>query len=306
MSRTPSTEPPRPPGEQATTGEPASERLRFSKAQLVLAFAIAGISDAIGIFAGVAPPFIWVVDIATVLLLFAVLGRQWLLLPGLALEAIPGVGVLPFWLLVVVAIALLGTPRPRLKLFKSRSNVVLLLFFILLPAAPAYAHEQRPGYLELREKAAGHYEVVWKQPAVGDLVMRLNPVFPDSCTMTSAERQLSPGAMFTRLTLFCPGGLAGKTIQFAGLEDTITNVLVRVHHQDGSEETHLVHSTAPFVTVRGTAGWSARAWSYLQLGVEHIMLGVDHLLLVLGLLLIVKDRWMLLKTVSAFTVAQTR
>jgi hypothetical protein len=43
----------------------------------------------------------------TALLLFMVLGRQWLLLPGLALEAIPG-GILPFWLLVVGAIAVLG------------------------------------------------------------------------------------------------------------------------------------------------------------------------------------------------------
>jgi hypothetical protein len=40
----------------------------------------------------------------TALLLFLALGRQWLLLPGLALEAIPGLGVLPFWLLVVGAI----------------------------------------------------------------------------------------------------------------------------------------------------------------------------------------------------------
>jgi hypothetical protein len=36
-------------------------------------------------------------------------------LPGLALEAIPGVGVLPFWLLVVAAIAVLGTPRPKFE-----------------------------------------------------------------------------------------------------------------------------------------------------------------------------------------------
>jgi len=46
------------------------------------------------------------------LLHFLVLGRQWLLLPGLALEAIPGLGVLPFWLMVVGAILALGTPRP--------------------------------------------------------------------------------------------------------------------------------------------------------------------------------------------------
>ena len=68
--------------------------------------------DPQGAFATPLPPIVWVVDLATVLLLFMVLGRQWLLLPGLALEAIPG---LPFWLLVVGAIAVLGTPRPTFE-----------------------------------------------------------------------------------------------------------------------------------------------------------------------------------------------
>src|SRR5262249_50441779 len=99
---------------QPTSAKPSSsETLKFSKKQLALAVAIAGVSDAIGAFATPLPPLVWVVDIATALLLFLVLGRQWLLLPGLALEAIPGLGVLPFWLLVVGAIALLGTPRPK-------------------------------------------------------------------------------------------------------------------------------------------------------------------------------------------------
>jgi hypothetical protein len=44
---------------------------------------------------------------------------------------------------------------------------------------------------------------------------------------------------------------------------------------------------------------------YLQLGLEHILTGLDHLLFVLGLVLIVPDRWMLLKTVSAFTLAHS-
>jgi hydrogenase/urease accessory protein HupE len=185
--------------------------------------------------------------------------------------------------------------------------LILLLLWLGQEAMPqrACAHESRPGYLELREVADGRYEVLWKQPAVGELVLRLSPVFPDNCTVTGAERQLLPGAMFTRLTLSCPGGLTGKTIQFSGLEDTMTTVLVRVHHLDASEETHLVHPTAPFVTIRGAAGWAERARSYLQLGIEHILLGVDHLLFVLGLLLIIRDRWMLVKTVSAFTVAHS-
>jgi hypothetical protein len=99
---------------QPTSAEtPSSKTLKFSKKRLALAFAIAGISDVIGAFATLAPPIVWIVDLGTALLLFMVLGRQWLLLPGLALEAFPGVGVLPFWLLVVGAIAVLGTPRPK-------------------------------------------------------------------------------------------------------------------------------------------------------------------------------------------------
>ena len=104
------------PNKQPTSaGTTISKNLKFSKKQLVLAFAIAGISDAIGAFATPLPPIVWVVDLGTALLLFMVLGRQWLLLPGLALEAIPGLGALPFWLLVVGAIAVLGTPRPHLE-----------------------------------------------------------------------------------------------------------------------------------------------------------------------------------------------
>jgi hypothetical protein len=104
------------PDEQPTSVKPSSSETRkFSKKRLVLAFAIAAVSDAIGAFATPLPPIVWVVDIGTALLLFVVLGRQWMLLPGLALEAIPGLGVLPFWLLVVGAVALLGTPRPKFE-----------------------------------------------------------------------------------------------------------------------------------------------------------------------------------------------
>jgi hypothetical protein len=94
---------------------PSSKVLKFSKKRLAIAFGIAGVSDAIGAFATPLPPIVWVVDIGTALLLFMILGRQWLLLPGLALEAIPGLGILPFWLLVVAAIAVLGTPRPKFE-----------------------------------------------------------------------------------------------------------------------------------------------------------------------------------------------
>jgi hypothetical protein len=107
--------PPEPSKQPTSTEGSSSNPLKFSKERLAVAFAIAGISDAVGAFVTPLPPIGWVVDIVTALLLFLVLGRQWLLLPGLVLEAIPGVGILPFWLLVVGAIAVLGTPRPTFE-----------------------------------------------------------------------------------------------------------------------------------------------------------------------------------------------
>ena len=104
------------PSRRPTSAEtPSSTILKFSKKRLAVAFVVAGISDAIGAFTTPLPPIGWVVDLATAMLLFMVLGRQWLLLPGLALEAIPGLGILPFWLLVDGAIAVLGTPRPTFE-----------------------------------------------------------------------------------------------------------------------------------------------------------------------------------------------
>ena len=87
--------------------EPLS-RLRFSKTTLVLAFAIAAVSDAVSFFLALTPPLQWAADLITALLLFAVLGRQWILLPGLIMEAIPGFSIFPIWLLVVGAIAFTG------------------------------------------------------------------------------------------------------------------------------------------------------------------------------------------------------
>jgi len=43
--------------------QPTSAEIKFSKKQLALAFAIAGISDAIGAFAAPLPPIVWVVDL---------------------------------------------------------------------------------------------------------------------------------------------------------------------------------------------------------------------------------------------------
>jgi MFS superfamily sulfate permease-like transporter len=88
---------------------------RFSRRRLALAFAMAGLADGISFFLTLTPPLQWAIDLVTAILLFVVLGWQWILLPGLIMEAIPGLYVFPFWVLVVGAAAMWGTARPKMK-----------------------------------------------------------------------------------------------------------------------------------------------------------------------------------------------
>ena len=173
-------------------------------------------------------------------------------------------------------------------------------------ASTALAHEARPGYLALRESGPGTYALLWKRPTGGEVEIRITPVIPQGCRLATPDRQqLTPGAVLVRGTLTCDGGLAGKTLRVAGLETTITDVLVRIQHADGRVESHLLRPASPSVTLGALTSRLERALSYLQLGVQHILLGVDHLLFVLGLLLIVSDRWMLVKTITSFTAAHS-
>ena len=101
----------------------ARVRQRHSRARLVSAFGVAAAADAISVVLSLAPPIQWAIDLVTALLLFAILGRQWMLLPGLVLEAIPGIAVVPFWTIVVGTIATLGVVRSDLTdTTKSRST----------------------------------------------------------------------------------------------------------------------------------------------------------------------------------------
>jgi hypothetical protein len=80
-----------------------------------MAFVLAALADGLSIFWTWTPPVQWAADLVTAAALFIVLGWQWILLPGLIMEAIPGVYIFPFWLLVVGALALWGTVRPNRK-----------------------------------------------------------------------------------------------------------------------------------------------------------------------------------------------
>jgi hypothetical protein len=183
----------------------------------------------------------------------------------------------------------------------------VVLIGLLALATSAAAHEVRPGYLELRQSGEVTWEVTWKVPTRGDLRLALDPLVPASCSATADRSSMrTAGALVERWTVECPDGLAGRlTIQ--GLEYTLTDVLVRIQPTDGEARSFLLRSNSPSAVLGEEASGRAvqRAAGYLTLGVEHILLGIDHLLFVLGLLLIVQNRWMLVKTVTSFTLAHS-
>ena len=86
---------------------------RPSRKRQAIAFLVAAVSDFLSFWMVLAPPMQWVIDLATALLLFLILGRRWMLLPGLIAEAIPGMGVFPVWVLVVLSIILYDDIKGR-------------------------------------------------------------------------------------------------------------------------------------------------------------------------------------------------
>jgi len=81
--------------------------------------------------------------------------------------------------------------------------------------------------------------------------------------------------------------------------------LFRFKTVSGDTATRMIgpETTSWTIPLRGTRLSIAR--DYATLGLRHILEGVDHLLFVLGLLMLVHDRWMLLKTITSFTVAHS-
>ena len=183
---------------------------------------------------------------------------------------------------------------------------ILICVVVLSGVHRASAHEVRPGLLELRETKPGVYSLFWKKPAGGESEIQIAPLVPPGCELSTADQQ-SPalGAFVMRGVLRCEGGIQGKTLAVAGLESTVTDVIVRVEMLDGRRWTAIIHPSQPWVQIAASQTRMAVIGSFIVEGVRPILFGADHMLFVLGLLLIVKDRWMLLKTITAFTVAHS-
>jgi hydrogenase/urease accessory protein HupE len=185
-----------------------------------------------------------------------------------------------------------------------RFLAALGLLFVLHNAVAA--HELRPGFLEIRQSGAETYDVRFKVPARGEMRLSLYVRLPGECSNDKPPRTERAGDAFVEhLAISCPVGLAGRQIAIDGLSSTFTDVVVRVESADGSVQATRLTPDQPGFIVAAAPTWMDTARTYFLLGVEHILLGVDHLLFVLALLLLVRNPWMLVKVITAFTVAHS-
>ena len=186
-------------------------------------------------------------------------------------------------------------------------STVLIVAFAAVLSPAAYAHEMRPGYLEIRESAPDIYEVLWKVPARGtNERLGLYLRFADDVEMlTEPVSGFTAGAYIQRMRIRRTGGLTGSPITIDGLTGSYTDVLLRLERADGTELTRLLTPDRPTYVVEANPGLGQVIWAYFVLGGEHILLGIDHLLFILALLLVVVGWRKLVGAISAFTVAHS-
>jgi hydrogenase/urease accessory protein HupE len=177
-----------------------------------------------------------------------------------------------------------------------------------LCSAVGYAHEVRPAYLEITENAQHRFDVLWKQPSSGELVLKLTPHLSNGLLDDAPTEESYASSFVVRRwenLAFTRDSFDGATLEIQGLQFTLTDALVNLSFANGQQIQEILRPDSPALTVHLTGSAKLAVPAYLRLGIEHILTGFDHLSFVLALLLLVRDGSTLVKTITAFTVAHS-
>lgn len=180
---------------------------------------------------------------------------------------------------------------------------MMLLFGVLISAQIADAHESRPLYVQITEKAPATFSVTWKIPPSALSVTTPKVVMPQSCNPSAPPA----GTRLIKRQLFqCQSDLSGETIRvaFPGYNPSIST-LFRFERLSGEKHTAIQSPKSPAWRVPDKEGTVSVAMQYLVLGIEHILKGYDHLLFVACLMFIAGTWRRVLVTVTGFTIAHS-
>lgn len=185
-------------------------------------------------------------------------------------------------------------------------RISLCVMLWSLGVTMAAAHEIRPAYLQIDETGNGRFSILWRTPLLSGMRLPVVLRLPDDVrTVTAPSERTFPDSLVERRIIETPDGLGGKRIEFAGLQATITDVIVRAKTRDGAAVTTIVRPSQPWVDIEDELDPFEVAATFFRHGVDHILYGIDHLLFVASLMLVVRGWPMLFKTVTAFTLAHS-
>jgi len=195
------------------------------------------------------------------------------------------------------------------------STLLLRVYFALglvalalaMNAPAALAHTLGVDPAKLVELSGGKYRLASRVPqSLAHLITA--PVLPQHCALDGVPRG-ERGDYEVRYTFTCTAPLTAQDSLI--LPWKREGVMLTATWADGTTATRFVLREGRTINIdlayfqAGSGSWLDAAKRYTALGVEHILLGIDHLLFVLALLLLVRGPWMLVKTVTAFTVAHS-
>jgi len=185
------------------------------------------------------------------------------------------------------------------------ARIVLLVIALLSWSVTVLAHEVRPSLLQIEEVGEGDYDVTWKRPVVGGLALRLVPRLSSGVLNQAPTAQSGPGFAIYNWKIRGGAPLSGQSLKIDGLSQSVTETLVRVKTHDGKTTNWILRPASPQVKLDFSSPSGIAASGYFGLGIEHILTGFDHLLFLLALVLLVGRKWMIVKVVTAFTVAHS-
>jgi len=128
-----------------------------------------------------------------------------------------------------------------------RARFAWLAACSLLAVLVASAHEARPAYLEIKETTPGQFRVLWRTPVFAGMRLPVVLKLPDDVKNLREPniQELADSFVERRWIDAGPNGLAGKRIEFPGLQLSITDVLVRVELLDGRSWSTIIHPSHP-------------------------------------------------------------
>lgn len=185
--------------------------------------------------------------------------------------------------------------------------VTLALAASATPSSSARAHESRPLYIEVSEKAPLLFSVQWKIPPSVDVRNAPEVVMAEGCVAATGQAaEAANRGSVRRQTFRCNEDPAGTALRIHyPLFNPSVSALVRISRQSGEVHSLLASPDETEVVIPEVESFGAVARDYLSLGVRHILGGYDHLLFLVCLVLIAGTGRRILITITGFTLAHS-